>query len=231
MWSPHVILTPLLPPFSPFPLSSSLSPLSGHDRESAVRGGQRERREWRAAAEARLQRLWAEEEGAAGGGGRRLCPEVLSRSRGHDMSEIHASVEERRGRGEGVHAYVAVEGYGGGGPVPWSDGLMASSVSRRSSAGGEKSLNVSAIFRRYGRYGLSSVMSGSFAFAQYYSDGDPHSLKIFCSCSICVDQQWQIRCRSISSTHNDIMIHRWRVERLYYLHILMYGAIDFLSYV
>ncbi|XP_052150196.1 LOW QUALITY PROTEIN: uncharacterized protein LOC127768619 [Oryza glaberrima] len=97
------------------------------------------------------------------------------------MSEIHASVEERRGRGEGVHAYVAVEGYGGGGAVPWSDGLMASSVLRRSSAGGEKSLNVSAIFRWYGRYGLSSVMSGSFAFAQYYSDGDPHSLKIFCN--------------------------------------------------
>jgi hypothetical protein len=104
--------------------------------------------------------LWAEEEGAAGGGGRRLCPEV-----------------------------VAVEGYGGGGAVPRSDGSMASSVSRRSSAGGEKSLNVSAIFRRYGRCGLNSVTSGSFAFAQYYSDGDPHSLKILCSCSICVDQQ------------------------------------------
>lgn len=79
----------------------------------------------------------------AGSGGRRLCPEELSSSRGH-----HASEEERRGRGEGVHAYVAVHGYGGGGAVPRSDGSMLSSVSRRSSAGGEKSLNISAIFRR-----------------------------------------------------------------------------------
>jgi len=50
--------------------------------------------------------------------------------------------------------------------VPRADGSMASSVSRRSSAVGGKSLNVSAILRRYGRCGLKSVTSGSLALAQ-----------------------------------------------------------------
>lgn len=50
--------------------------------------------------------------------------------------------------------------------VPRADGSMASSVSMSARAVGEKSLNVSAILRRYGRCGLNSVTSGSFAFAQ-----------------------------------------------------------------
>jgi hypothetical protein len=50
--------------------------------------------------------------------------------------------------------------------VPRADGSMASSVSRSSRAVGAKSLNVSAILRRYGRCGLKSVTSGSFALAQ-----------------------------------------------------------------
>lgn len=50
--------------------------------------------------------------------------------------------------------------------VPRADGSMASSVSRSARAEGGKSLNVSAILRRYGRCGLKSVTSGSFALAQ-----------------------------------------------------------------
>lgn len=50
--------------------------------------------------------------------------------------------------------------------VPRSDGSMASSLSMSASAVGEKSLNVSAILRRYGRCGLKSVTSGSRALAQ-----------------------------------------------------------------
>ena len=49
--------------------------------------------------------------------------------------------------------------------VPRADGSMASSVSRSARAVGGKSLNVSAILQRYGRCGLKSVTSGSFAFA------------------------------------------------------------------
>lgn len=64
-----------------------------------------------------------------------------------------------------------------------SAGSIARRVSIRGSEDGGKSLNVSFMHLLYGSRGLNKVALGSFAFFQYSSEGEPHSLYILCSCS------------------------------------------------
>lgn len=64
-----------------------------------------------------------------------------------------------------------------------SAGSIPRRESIRGSEDGGKSLNVSLMDRLYGSRGLNSVAFGNFAFFQYSSEGEPHSLYILCSCS------------------------------------------------
>lgn len=68
-----------------------------------------------------------------------------------------------------------------------SAGSIARRVSINDRDDDGKSLKVSTMHLLYGFWGLKIVAWGSFDFFQYSSDGEPHSLKILCSCST-----WQI---------------------------------------
>lgn len=64
-----------------------------------------------------------------------------------------------------------------------SAGSIARRVSTKGNDDGGKSLNVSCMHRLYGCCGLNIVAWGNFDFFQYSSEGEPHNLKILCSCS------------------------------------------------
>lgn len=85
--------------------------------------------------------------------------------------------------------------------VRLSAGSIARRVSIRTSAEGGKSLNVSAIQRLYDCCGLKIVACGNFDFFQYSSDGEPHNLKILCSCSTLREEHHNGNKTSIDKDH------------------------------